>query len=421
MAVYKQKGSKRWWYKFNWDGKPIRESTKQTNKRVAEQMEAAHKAALAKGEVGIRERKVVQTLAEFADQDFLPFVESRFGNKPKTLEYYKNGIKRLTAFGPLAKSRLDAITPIAITDFVERLRADELQISSINRILEVLRRMLRHSLEWGKIEKVPPKIQMLPGENERDRVLTGDEERRYLAAAASKVGAEIEEAYRRALNGLRARKGEIPAEPDPYLLRDVTTILIDCALRPEECFRLRWQHVRDGAIHVPFGKTENARRDVPLTPRSSVLLDMRAAGRRSDWVFPAPTRSGHIEKSTLKKQHAKALKFADVETFTLYTFRHTCLTRWSAHMDPYTLAYLAGHSDFSTTKRYVHPQTDTVRAAMERARGERGGHSFRHRDEKAARTPSAPAAVTVNDFRDLGGRGEWIRTTDLLVPNQSTP
>ena len=38
MAVYKQKGSKRWWYKFNWNGELIRESTKQTNKRVAEQM-----------------------------------------------------------------------------------------------------------------------------------------------------------------------------------------------------------------------------------------------------------------------------------------------------------------------------------------------------------------------------------------------
>ena|SRR5579862_7281224 len=87
-------------------------------------------------------------------------------------------------------------------------------------------------------------------------------------------------------------------------------------------------------------------------------------------------------------------------------------------MDPYTLAYLAGHSHFSTTKRYVHPQADTVRAAMERARGVKGGHSFGHSDEKAAGTRSAPIAVTDNDFRGLVGRGEWIRTTDLLVPNQ---
>ena len=423
MAVYKQKGSNRWWYKFNWDGETIRKSTKQTNKRVAEQMEAAHKSALAKGEVGIRDRKVVPTVAEFADLDFLPFVESRFANKPKTLEYHKNGLKRLKDFSALAKAKLDAIPRSAITEFIEALRSDELQVSSINRVLEVLRRMLRLSLEWGKTDKVPPKIQMLPGENERDRVLTEDEERRYLAAA-KRIGADIEEAYQRALAGVRAKKGEVPIAPeDPYLLRDVTTILIDCALRPEECFRLRWQNVRDGALHVSFGKTENARRSVPLTDRASALLVVRRAGRRADWVFPAPTRSGHIEKSTLKKQHKKALRLSKVEAFTLYTLRHTCLTRWSSHMDPYTLAYLAGHSDFSTTKRYVHPQAETVRAAMERARGVKGGHSFGHSfghsDEKAPEAPSAPATVTINDFSDLVGRGEWIRTTDLLVPNQS--
>ena len=213
---------------------------------------------------------------------------------------------------------------------------------------------------------------MLPGENERDRVLTDDEEARYLAAAAQ-VGANIEEAYRRALKGIRAHKGQTPSKPeDPYLLRDVTTVLIDCGLRPEECFRLRWRNVRDGALHVPFGKTQNARRSVPLTARAAALLDMRRGERQSEWVFPAPTKSGHMEKSSLKKQNRKAIKLSKVEAFTLYTLRHTCLTRWSAHMDPYTLAYLAGHSDFSTTKRYVHPQAETVQAAMERVAGARG-------------------------------------------------
>ncbi len=270
---------------------------------------------------------------------------------------------------------------------------------------------------WGKTDKVPPKIQMLPGENERDRVLSEDEERRYLAAA-KRIGADIEEAYQRALAGVRAKKGEMPIAPeDPYLLSDVTTIPIDCSLRPEKCFRLRWQNLCDGALHVSFGKTENARRSVALTDRVSALLEMRRGGRRADWVFPAPTRSGHIEKSTLKKQHKNDLKLSKVEAFTLYTLRHTCLTRWSSHMDAYTLAYLAGHADFATTKRYIHPQEETVRAAMERARGAKGGHSFGHSDEKAAEVPPSSDTVTSFDFSGINGRGEWIRTTDLLVPN----
>jgi hypothetical protein len=37
MAVYRR--GKKWWYKFFWNGELIRESTKQSNKRIAEQME----------------------------------------------------------------------------------------------------------------------------------------------------------------------------------------------------------------------------------------------------------------------------------------------------------------------------------------------------------------------------------------------
>ncbi len=59
--------------------------------------------------------------------------------------------------------------------------------------------------------------------------------------------------------------------------------------------------------------------------------------------------------------------------FPLYTFRHTCLTRWAEYMDPYTLAYLAGHSDFGTTHRYVHPQAHTIRDLMARAGKAHGG------------------------------------------------
>jgi hypothetical protein len=78
MAVYKQPKSKYWWYKFTWNGEPIRESTKQTNKRVAETMEAARRTALAKGEVGIRDRYlwIPKTPSGLKMQVFTLFVRS---------------------------------------------------------------------------------------------------------------------------------------------------------------------------------------------------------------------------------------------------------------------------------------------------------------------------------------------------------
>ncbi len=85
-----------------------------------------------------------------------------------------------------------------------------------------------------------------------------------------------------------------------------------------------------------------------MTPRVKAILEMRLEQSRGcKWIFPAPTKSGHIEKSSLHKQHAIAIKEAtrllpeqngvktlQFEDFDLYSLRHTCLTRWAPHMDP---------------------------------------------------------------------------------------
>ena len=63
MSIYKRGGI--YWYKFMWKGKAVRKSTKQGNDKVARQIEATHRTSLAKGEVGIREKKPIPTLAEF--------------------------------------------------------------------------------------------------------------------------------------------------------------------------------------------------------------------------------------------------------------------------------------------------------------------------------------------------------------------
>src|ERR1700683_5223685 len=101
MAVYKQPKSKNWWYKFTWNGERIQESTKQGNKRVAEQMEAAHRTSLAKGEVGIREKKPVPTLKEFAPR-FQQTIETQCAEKPRTVEFYKRKLGLLLANDELA-------------------------------------------------------------------------------------------------------------------------------------------------------------------------------------------------------------------------------------------------------------------------------------------------------------------------------
>jgi hypothetical protein len=89
-----------------------------------------------------------------------------------------------------------------------------------------------------------------------------------------------------------------------------------------------------------------------------------------------PTRSGHFEKSTLKKQHKKALRLSRVRPFVLYSLRHTFLTRLGeSGCDAWTLARIAGHSSVAMSARYVHPSEDAVLLALDRLSGHNFGHS----------------------------------------------
>jgi integrase len=91
-----------------------------------------------------------------------------------------------------------------------------------------------------------PDIALVSGETHRERVLTPEEEAEYLAKTSP-------------------------------LLNDVATVLVDSGMRPEECFRMRWEHIswasgRYGMILVIHGKTDAARRHIPLTPRARAIL-----------------------------------------------------------------------------------------------------------------------------------------------------
>ena len=101
-----------------------------------------------------------------------------------------------------------------------------------------------------------------------------------------------------------------------------------------------------------------------MTPRVRSLMELRweAGGKPVEgWIWPARSRSGHIEPGSLKKQHAKALTINKVRPFVLYTLRHTFLTRLGqSGCDAWTLARIAGHSSIRMSERYVHPSEDAV-------------------------------------------------------------
>jgi len=160
-----------YWYKFMWNGKLVRESTKQSNDKVARNMESAHRTSLAKGEVGIREPKQFPTLKEFCTNRVEPWAKSRFESTcVKNWTWYRTGIRALTGYKPMADARLDAITSELASSFAAYRLSQKMQIATANNSLRVLRRILNLAVEWGVITATP-KIKVLSGERRRERVV----------------------------------------------------------------------------------------------------------------------------------------------------------------------------------------------------------------------------------------------------------
>jgi len=351
MAIFKR--GRIYWYKFTFNRQAIRESTRQTNQHTARQMESAHRTSLAKGEVGIRDKKVIPTLQHFCCDRVEPWAKSTFEKaSPKTWLWYGFGIDSLKKSKILAHHKLNEIGPELIAEYASERQRDGLQISSVNSCLRALRRVLRLAVEWGEIE-ASPKVKFLSGENRRERVITSREETLYLAVA-------------------------LP------LLHDVSLVLFDTGMRPEECHCLRWENVnwyggRNGVLLITKGKTKAARRLLPLSPRVRTMLENRwkLAGEPGEgWVWPAGTKDGHINHDSMKLQHKKALRLSKVRPFEVYSIRHTFLTRLGeSGCDAWTLARIAGHSNISISQRYVHPSEDAVLNALSRLSGHNSGHS----------------------------------------------
>jgi integrase len=287
-------------------------------------------------------------VSEFIDSRFEPWARATF-EKTSLKTWRDRAIKEYKA---IASLRLDEVTSEKAAEFAAYRQSQGLKVSTANSSLRVLRRILGVAVEWGELRSAP-KIKKLPGERHREHVVSFEEEAKYLAAANEPLGS-------------------------------VAAILVDTGLRPEECFRLRWESItwlngRYGTLLVTHGKTAAARRVLPMTPRVRRILEARWANvskALEGWVWPASTRSGHIEPSSLKKQHRKALKLSKVRPFVLYSLRHTFLTRLGeSGCDTWTLARIAGHSSIAISARYVHPSHDAVLSAIDKLGGHRIGHS----------------------------------------------
>jgi integrase len=331
-----------YWFNFWWNGQHVQRSTRQGNPRVARQVESAFRTALAKGDVGITERKPAPPFS-VAMREFLKWSEQQHKTHPRTHRRYAISSRALLRY--FRDASVDRITSAEVEKFKTQRAIQKgertkrtIRPATVNRELACLKALFNF-LIGGDVALVNPvsKVKFLAEDNEQMRVLTFDEQRRYLAAASPS-------------------------------LRDIAVLMLETGMRPEEVYRIRVENacLESGFILNPSGKTKAAKRKLNLTADAARVLAVRVACAPGPYLFPHqddPSRP--IPK--VNNAHDRALKASGVRRFRLYDLRHTFATRAAmAGVDLVTLAAILGHSRIQMVLRYAHPTEEHQASAMKR-------------------------------------------------------
>jgi integrase len=383
MSIFKRGNV--YWYHFLHEGQHIQRSTKQGNPRVARQIEAAYRTALAKGEVGITERKKIPGF-KAAMADFLNWSKQEHQMAPSSAERYRYSSFALLSF--FGDKQLDKITPEEVERYKTSRAADyktvrgkdkkrvqtkqRLRPATVNRELACLRAMFNHAIKGdvplrNPISKTAAKV--LREDNEQTRVLTYDEQGKYLAKSTP-------------------------------MLWDVATLMLETGMRPEEVYRIQPENVylAEDYLFNPYGKTKAAKRRIKLTATAKNILTLRmkaaeesAAKDKDSGAFLFPCEADATRPLPgIQSAHARALRESKVAQFRPYDCRHTWATRAvQAGIDLVTLAAMLGHSKINMVLRYAHPTQEHQTKAMDKMEQYVSEQKIAHAERTAPQTSYA--------------------------------
>lgn len=354
MAVYKRENSPFYYFEFQHHGRRFFGSTKQTEKRRAEQVEAAERkkaealsASLSKPmtvkEACARYWIEIGQHAATADDIFayLGRIEKEFG-----------GTTMLTT---LTTNRIALAVGSRRTHTVKRGdQATPVSNATVNRTLtEPLRRVMRRATKvWEQqLKEVAWTELLLPEAGERIREATDHEEANILAAI----------------------------RPD---FRPAIEFAIATGCRLEEVVGLVWERVywTAGTMEIR-GKgrrgAEEQIRIIPITAKiRRILWPLKDHHKTAVFTYVAvrPDKQAQIARGErvpityegLKTQWRRSKRSSGVNDFRFHDTRHTALTRLVRETGNLKLAQqLAGHSDIATTAKYAHANVEDLRRGME--------------------------------------------------------
>lgn len=342
MAVVKR--SKFWSYDFELFGRRYVGSTKRTNRKDAENAVSALRLRILNSVQGVPKHSDIPRLSELADR-FIGWAEVNLS--PATVVLHKVNVASLKKFfGGRLVTEIDAesVEKFKVWRASQKRKDADRNITAatVNRALTTLKRIYSYADSIDLALRNPVRrVKYLKESPGRMRVLTMEESDKYLEKT----------------------KGD---------LHDFAVIALDTGARPDEILSLHVEDVRQGEAHFHGTKTEKSVRDIPTTPAVRDILGRRVKESPNGFLFPVrrpKTKNigvGHI--GSLKKAHEAVIKkhFKD-SPFVLYDLRHTFATRQVQLGTELTvLSALMGHSNITTTMRYIHPARQQKVEAIER-------------------------------------------------------
>ena len=283
----------------------------------------------------------------------------------RSVDTVERQIRTLNEF--FGKRLIRQITSESLVDYkVWRLRTGSakagrpLRLSTVNRELATMRRMMRFAFGKGWIPKdifFNTRVIDRSAERERTRLLTAEEESRLLAACQG----ERTVTYVRRWKGKEEQVYAIHKVDNPRL-KAVILLALDSGLRRAEILKSRWEDfdfergtVRVLGIHT---KTERER----LAPLSARTIDEL---RRIREMF---ADKHPFNFNSFRRSWATAKRLANIEELQFRDLRRSAITRWQMQNVPLALAgKLAGHTQLQTTmKHYTSTDIEMVAGVSER-------------------------------------------------------
>ena len=304
------------------------------------------------------------TLGSFLREYFTTFLSDQKAVSDATIAAYRDTWRLFLQFlasttTQVVDLQLDAITPEAVSSFLEHLQTDRgnsvatrnLRLTAIKSAMAHLATTAPEHIEAAsRIKAIPAKRQPKPVVS----YLTGQETQTLLAAIDTTTWTGRRD---HAMFALAAQTG----------------------LRLGELASLTTDAIRLGAApYVACTGKGRKRRSTPLTRSMATTLKNYLSERRQrpgTALFPNP-HGNALSSAAIQqrlKRHIAAAAAVDSslanKNVTVHTLRHTAAMRFlEAGIDCAVIALWLGHEQIATTAVYLHADLNIKRAALERTR-----------------------------------------------------